>query len=422
MTQIDFLLASYGTPSTYCSKRLPWHEARTWITYICNKDPSFGKTFNKSRGPSKQWSKTVLAEMMSNDAHGDTSLGTVDNEDQVSTPEATSPLLAPLQPYSGLSALIQAATSQLSDLADIAANISLAPPVVTDRTVHSPTFPDKLMTLCMDPGNSNSITFLPDGKFFAIRRSTFQHKIDIHFEGAISDFDGFLDLAENWGFSVIVDNGIAILRHPFFVAGDYHKCARIQYGESPEAVRMHALPDRARVVVSEDCFQSPKRRLSPGHLARRDFASAISARQKVHECGDGIGNDPANLPAMERKTSTGTESEMSVTTAAASEEDNIRSLALAITTDKLHIKTNHDNDNEPIHLVDTAVTAATHEIVADAITSLLRDEGHSKETFLKHEKELSRSSIPGVIAQISARRRFHPGPGCRRSLRPASRR
>ena len=343
--------------------------------------------------------------MTINDEHGDTSLGTV--EDQASSPEATSPQQAPLQPYSGLSALIRAATSQLSDLAEVAANLCLSPPVVGDKADRYQNFPDKLMTLCTDPGNSNSITFLPDGKFFAIRRSTFQSKLDTHFNGDVANFDEFLDLAENWGFSAIVDNGIAILRHPCFVAGDYEKCARIRYGESPEEVRMHALPDRARSVVNEDCFQSPKRRLSQGHLARRDSVNSVSARQKVHESSD-VGNDPAHLASIERKSSTGAESEISAATAIVTEEDNIRSVALAITTEKLKIKTNHDNDYDPTHLVETAVTAATHEIVTDAITSLLRDESHSKETFLKHEKELSRSSIPGVI------------PVCKQIFSPAS--
>lgn len=342
----------------------------------------------------------MLTEKMTrNDAHGENSSGTVDMEDQASSPEASSPQQAPLPPYSGLSALIQAATAQLSDFTDEAVSkgtttSSLMPPVVSERAIRPQTFPDKLMTLCTDPGNSNSITFLPDGKFFAIRRNTFQQKLDANFDGVVNSFDEFLDLAENWGFSAIIDNGIAILRHPCFEAGDYEKCARIRYGESPESVRMHALPDRARIVVNEECVQSPKRRLSPGHLARRDSVSSVSSRQKVNESND-IGNDPTHSASNERKTSAGAESELSAATA--TEEDNIRSMALAITTEKLKIKCNHEGEQDPEHLVETAVTSATHEIVTDAITTLLRDEGHSKETFLKHEKELSRSSIPGVI-------------------------
>lgn len=48
-------------------------------------------------------------------------------------------------------------------------------------------------------------------------------------------------------------------------------------------------------------------------------------------------------------------------------------------------------------LVDGAVEKATHTIVTDAIETLLFDEGHTRETYRKHEKELSKSSLPGVI-------------------------
>jgi hypothetical protein len=47
--------------------------------------------------------------------------------------------------------------------------------------------------------------------------------------------------------------------------------------------------------------------------------------------------------------------------------------------------------------VDGAVEAATHTIVTDAIESLLFDEEHTRETYRKHEKELSISTLPGVI-------------------------
>jgi hypothetical protein len=48
-------------------------------------------------------------------------------------------------------------------------------------------------------------------------------------------------------------------------------------------------------------------------------------------------------------------------------------------------------------LIDGAVEAATHTIVTDAIESLLFDESHTRETYQKHEKELSVSSLPGVV-------------------------
>ena len=44
-----------------------------------------------------------------------------------------------------------------------------------------------------------------------------------------------------------------------------------------------------------------------------------------------------------------------------------------------------------------ASSSATHDIVTDAIEALLFDEIHTRETYNKHEKELSLSSLPGVV-------------------------
>jgi hypothetical protein len=121
-------------------------------------------------------------------------------------------------------------------------------------------------------------------------------------------------------------------------------------------------------------------------------------------------------------------------------DDELRSIALAITTDKLRIQSGEspprrtedrlrqftdvrrtdglcpsdsqdhalDKNNLSVDpgassknkkqlLVDQAVESATHAIVTDAIETLLRDEGHTKHTYLKHEHELSVSHIPGVV-------------------------
>lgn len=356
-----------------------------------------------------------------------------DSVDELSSPEAVSPPQAPLTAYSGLSALIEAATSQLCDIAeeDVAmtkkafsstnatasaitcrSRNDLTPPMVIEQSQSTifktpQNFPDKLMTLCTDPCNSDSITFLPDGKFFAIRESSFQEKLLHHFDGVVANMDDFLDLAEHWGFSAIVDHrGIAVLRHPSFVAGKYAMCDRIKYGISPEAVRMQALPDRARIVVgsagtNERWVSTPqqassiKRRLSPSHLAHCESNSSSVFKQKVFTGMDG--DEPLSIaPTSERRVSSGTESELS-SASNITNEDSLRSLALAITTEKLQMRDQYPDDQRDGRLVDTAVSSATHEIVADAITTLLRDEDHSKKTFLKHEKELSRSSIPGVI-------------------------
>jgi len=156
---------------------------------------------------------------------------------------------------------------------------------------------------------------------------------------------------------------------------------------------------RAEAIQQQQQQQPSKRRLSPGHMASKISVSSLSSRQKVNESDNvDIDNAPPPPASSERKVSSEAESELSAVSVG--EEDNIRSVALAITTEKLKIKNKHldsNSEQDRGHLVEKAVTSATHEIFTDAITTLLRDEGHSKETFLKHEKELSRSSIPGVI-------------------------
>merc|ERR1740130_790807 len=49
------------------------------------------------------------------------------------------------------------------------------------------------------------------------------------------------------------------------------------------------------------------------------------------------------------------------------------------------------------NLVNGGVETATQNIVTDAIEALLFDESHTRDTFMRHEKELSVSSLPGVV-------------------------
>lgn len=329
-----------------------------------------------------------------------------------SSPEASSPQQFP----SGLSALIQAATSQLGHLAEVASSQlhddcdnNLTPTIIREQQIPQRPldFPGRLMRLCADPDNFDTITFLPDGKFFAIRQSSFQTKFLADVDG-ISVFTDFIQQTELWGFSRIGGNDdteIVVFRHPNFVSGDLAKCQLIRYGESPESARMHALPSRLLSDATLLLLQ-PKRRLSPGFLSRRESASSVSSRQKVVE-GIDVAND---LP--ERKISSGGESEETTESSVAAnahngtsalplapftdDTDHFRSIALSITTDRLKISQQSPIDEDALLIV-TAVTSCTHGIVTDAIESLLRDEGHSKETFFKHEKELSRSSLPGIV-------------------------
>jgi hypothetical protein len=204
--------------------------------------------------------------------------------------------------------------------------------------------------------------------------------------------------------------------------------------------------------------QQPKRRLSPGFLHQQEQEHNNGSSSKVQvvvtstdtSSGSiGANNDhPRSTTKNERKVSSGGESEYTSTTtteeslssttgttslpdmAAAVDHDetndnsvtatatttehpspaadgtnnnSIRSMALSIATEKLQIlssSSSQQNGTSSHHhrsLVDTAVTSCTYEIVTSAIECLLQDKKHSQIVYNKHEKELSRSSLPGLV-------------------------
>lgn len=339
---------------------------------------------------------------------------------------------------SGLSALIQVATSHFGQLLE--ENSNDAPPasahnntesdpyagVTTDDTAssdggerqedsgkHSQTpiivpepdpmrqsFPELLMTLAIDPRNNDVIAFLPDGKFFAIRVQEFTENIMKEYF-PVTAFDEFLELTNDWGFNRILqdhnETGIEVFRHPQFIKGDFVKCKDISFGESPTNARVLALPEAARVDYtkldesnnSAAAAANSKRRLSPGFMKRRESESSTTLKKRHslegshHTAGraDSENGDIASYANHSRS-------------------DDIRSVALALTTEKLNIQQDKQSsaaEPSPQTLVDQAVKSTTHTIVTDAIEILLNDEVHTKETYLKHEKELSKSSLPGVV-------------------------
>jgi len=343
------------------------------------------------------------------------------------------------------------------------------------QDVRQQTFPEILMTLLEDKTNVNVIAFLPDGKFFAVRRKEFSETAMMNYFSVIT-FEEFLKKIHSWGFSRIIDHqrvassndhaagtseqqpsyrsGIEIFRHPMFIKGDWEKCSRICFGESPTDVRLSALPDRARIEYTlndEATLTTSKRRLSPSHTAseislpkqRLIFSSGIkpplhqptamdgggngdqipsiskidsndtsstdasAARDATHNHiikSNGLHNDPQQLDHSSSSemivTCKTSRSNSVVSYTNKTEDDDVRSLALAITTEKLNLKTPDDceeHEEASTPLVERAVENATHTIVTDAIETLLRDDDHSRETYLKHEKELGRSSLPGVV-------------------------
>jgi hypothetical protein len=336
---------------------------------------------------------------------------------------------------SGLSALIQAATSQLGQLVDEApaapaATAASRPPdpdhysgVTTDDGASSDgcerleetnkhtttpvivpepdpmrhTFPELIMTLAIDPRNSDTIAFLPDGKFFAVRAKDFTEGVMKEYF-SVTTFEDFLDLINEWGFTKILqepnDTGIQVFRHPQFVKGDLSKCKDIRFGETPRSARVSALPEGARreYAMSDESTNEAahtKRRLSPGFMRRRESESSTLLKRRLSLEGSQI---PGKADS---------ESGEVASYANLSRTDEIRSVALALTTEKLNLtqelNSSVKNETSATALVDQAVQSVTHTIVTDAIEILLNDEVHTKETYLKHEKELSKSSLPGVI-------------------------
>jgi len=335
----------------------------------------------------------------------------------------------------GLSALIQAATSQLSCLAEASTILDESSRRVvtmthsedtissddedateqTDTPARTPTmvpeidtrkqlFPETLMTLALDPTNIDVIAFLPDGKFFAIRTKDFSEKLMVdHF--ALATFVEFIDVLHAWGFTRIRKesdcSGIEVFRHPLFIKDDWDRCSQIKFRNSPTDVRAsvfqgvridHSAFDELAVVGNSHT----KRRLSPGFLARRESETSVSSqKQRVDltdlSCRSGASRRGSNASEASERLPTPT------CYTNVNRTDDLRSIALSITTEKLNIRSDYERESSESPLIERAVQSATHTIVTDAIETLLRDQGHTMETYRKHEQELSRSSLPGVV-------------------------
>lgn len=343
-----------------------------------------------------------------------------------------------MSPPTGLSALIQAATSQLGIPADepIAAvthsatqvlavsksedtsedgggdasrkNSSQArtPIMIPEPDPRKQSFPELLMTLALDPLNVDTIAFLPDGKFFAIRSHSFaQSVMTEHF--IVTTFSAFLDLLDSWGFTRVKKDekcrGIEVFRHPLFLKGDWIRCSQIEFGKSPTEVRISALPERARLEYS---FSPPddsekamalhsKRRLSPDYANHRNASeSTLWQKKRLDNCVSYIQNSSSRRSSMTSDTS---ELHPDASFTGVNRTDDLRSIALAITAEKLRIRCGELESKGSQPLIDCAVQSATQNIVTDAIETLLRDESHTKETYRRHEHELSKSSLPGLV-------------------------
>lgn len=372
--------------------------------------------------------------------------------------------------HSGLSALLSAVTLQLSESKDESKNDpspssthahnpytprhndesnpssfvvvdnkkkpnSTTPTMMPERhNVANPSFPHTLMTLLIDPDNHNIITFLPDGKYFALRADTFSSTLMERYFG-IDRWESFLEKLSSWGFERIATNidGVEVFRHPMFAKGDWKRCGDIQEGpnHSQPAALSLSRPNSSSSAGYDDPTKSGerlslatttnntnnesfKRRLSPAH-AEKVTATTSKARiqsTEDEEMSQSNSNTTTNTNPLHHHhhpKNDGSSSLPTTTTTSSSSDrpssagrrrrlssDDCRSLAVTIATEKLKLEP-EDKEAHHMPLVSQGVFGATHTIVTDAIETLLRDEDHTRETFQKHADELSKSSLPGLV-------------------------
>jgi len=403
--------------------------------------------------------------------------------------------------YSGLSALIQAATSQLGDLAETSTSDTNSPegspPLLSNPTTPifedahldldgtsswhrnaagaatvtpllssaqeqgkgTPSkfcFPEVLMLLLENPANEDIVTFLPDGKYFAIRRLDFANELLYkHFK--LTSFEDFLEETRGWGFIRVngninedcksrsgnTNNGncnessnsnnstsmadIFVFRHPHFEKNQQVDMGKIRFRDG-DIGKCQKSGDKAkpRIILEKSAnskVNNTKRRLSPSNTSEdaEDNCQRLRIESKpllVDSDQFLLSGSSCQQPAQLRRRSS----------------LELRGVAEAITASKIHLNTSREvtkeddssyQDSPMIYdtdstmyprsgldhrppqlerrqstassLVDGGVETATQNIVTDAIEALLFDESHTRETYHRHEKELSVSSLPGVV-------------------------
>jgi len=195
-------------------------------------------------------------------------------------------------------------------------------------------------------------------------------------------------------------------RHPQFIKGGWEECARIRTEEIP----LNTSPAQTDSTRIADC--PPKRRLSPSNSLTRSESELSTICHKQHKAASNV----VDSEIQSRRTSLSSYCNDKPS-------NDLRSIALLIQSEKISLDNRYidvpasqSNDatsrvvsedatsvaasrahGSDCALVDEAVKSATQTVVTDAIETLLRDESHTVETYLKHEKDLSKSSLPGVV-------------------------
>jgi len=255
--------------------------------------------------------------------------------------------------------------------------------------------PESLMTLLMDENNANILTFLPGGKYFALRTEEFSEGLLKEYF-AVDSLKSFLKQLHESGFTHIETDqqGIEVFCHSLFKKGDWEGCEALvakleqwtkDQSLSPTSNKVH---DSSESSNDRDSF---KRRLSPAHAQRVDGSHILSQQARVRRDSSGRGslednnaNSPPDPVRLLREVS----------------DKDYHQAARIIASEKI-VQNGQGLSpmaaKKPVPLVQQAVENATRTIVTDAIECLLRDEHHTKEIFHRHERALSQSSIPGLV-------------------------
>ena len=260
--------------------------------------------------------------------------------------------------------------------------------------------PESLMTLLMDENNADILTFLPGGKYFAVRTEEFSEGLLKEYF-AVDTLESFLKELHESGFTHIETDqqGIEVFRHSLFKKGDWKDCEALVAELEQRTKERQSLSPTSKVHVSESLNDhhrvnrrdSFKRRLSPAHAQRVDDTHILSQQARLRRDSSGRGsleangaNSPPDPVHLLREVSD--KDYHQAARIIASEKIVQKGQGLSPTTIK-----------KPVLLVQQAVEDATMTIVTDAIETLLRDEHHTKEIFHRHENDLSQSSIPGIV-------------------------
>lgn len=332
------------------------------------------------------------------------------------------------------------------------------------------------MLLLLNPANEDVVTFLPHGKYFAIRRVDFTNQL-LRKNFQLTCFEDFLEVAKRWGFIRVngninedssncgnnssrndannTNNGsgdesstnnkrkvnsssktdIYVFRRSHFEKKnrpvDMKKIklqnegvnGQQQQGDSSAGDKAPP-PNASR----EKSISNNKRELPPYHDNRDSTENCRQRlRTKSNAFSDGIdrlslSDTSCDQPAQQlrRRSSkelrgvaqaiTTSKIYLSKTSEVIKAEDDSNSMRYSQMIDNIDVRFSPLSGPDPIlapqlergqstgsSLVDGGVETATHTIVTDAIEALLFDENHTRETYNRHEKELSVSSLPGVV-------------------------